>query len=463
MTKLLLALALLVAASAVEAAPATVSDQSVAEAQALAQRLNQGSGAFDIVKSLTTEVGPRIAGSPGDLAAVEWAQRTMKEIGFDKVWTEPVTVKYWQRLSEEAILLTPVPQRLVILALGDTPSTPQNGIDADLAIFPTLDAMRQAPSSAIEGHIVVITNRMERAVDGKGYGKAVEARVEGPALAAKRGAVAYLLRSVGTDSHRIAHTGITDWPEGTERIPAAALSNPDADQIERLAGMGKALRLHLDIKTKDVGIVTTGNVVGEITGSAEPDKVVLIGAHLDSWDPGTGALDDGAGVGMVLAVAKAVKAQAARPARTLRVVLFASEEPGLQGAKAYRAAHESDASHIALASEVDLGDGPVRQVVLPMGHDNEPFLTALGKALSPLGVPVAAGHPEGSDVSELEKAGVPLAALKLDATIYFDIHHTSDDTLDKVDPKRIDQSTACLTALTWLGLQATGNLAAYKE
>jgi carboxypeptidase Q len=463
MTRFLFSLLLLAVASSAGAAPVAVPDQAIAEAQSIQQRQLQGSGAYDIVKSLTTEIGPRIAGSPADLAAVAWGERTMKAIGFDRVWTEPVTVHYWRRIVEKAAILTPTPQPLLITALGGSGSTPQNGIDADIALFPTLEAFREAPGSAIEGRIVVITSRMERHNNGQGYGKAVAARLRGPAEAAKRGAVALLIRSVGTDSHRLPHTGAADWRAGGERIPAAALSNPDADQLERVAALNPKIRLHLDIKTVDDGPVTTANVVGEIAGGGAKDEIVLLGAHLDSWDLGTGALDDGAGVGMVLAAAKAVKEQAKRPSRTLRVVLFASEEPGLDGARAYAAAHKGELSRIALAHEVDLGQGPVYQAVLPPGADNEPLLAALGKALLPLGVPVVSGHPEGSDVSQLAEQGVPLGELKLDASTYFDFHHTSDDTLDKLDPAVLDRSTACVTTLAWLALQTKGTLTGFKE
>jgi hypothetical protein len=280
----------------------------------------------------------------------------------------------------------------------------------------------------------------------------------GPGEAARRGAVGYLLRSLGTDSHRVPHTGATDYGEGAPRIPAAALSVPDAEQLERLVAKGMPVRVKLLLTPRDLGPVTSQNVVAEITGREKPEEIVLLGAHLDSWDLGTGAIDDGAGVAIVVATAKLIRDLPQHPKRTIRVVLYGAEERGLFGGKAYAAAHSNELDHIVIAAEPDFGQGPIYRFQTGVADPNEPSLQRIRSALAPLGVIHGDNNSHGeSDIEPLADLHVPVVTLELDGSDYFDLHHTPDDTFDKIKPERINQSTAAYVVFTYLAAELDGD------
>ncbi|MDB6112375.1 MAG: peptidase family protein, partial [Pedosphaera sp.] len=269
-------------------------------AAGLRQKALTDSGTMDIVTDLTTEIGPRLAGSAAEKRAAEWAKQRFEKIGFDKAWIEPFPLEHgWVRGIEKAEIMEPSPQPLVVTALGGSVPTPANGIEAEIALFRRYDELLAAPVGSLKGKIAVVTQPMVRAQDGGGYALAGIIRSVGPSEAARRGAVAYLLRSLGTDGRRTPHTGATRYAFDAPRIPAAALTASDAEQLERLVARGKPVRVKLLLTPRDLGAVTSQNVVGEIKGSEKPDEIVLLGAHLDSWDLGTGAIDDGAGVAIV--------------------------------------------------------------------------------------------------------------------------------------------------------------------
>ena len=301
-------------------------------AAVLAQQARTNSGAMEILTGLTTEIGPRLAGSEAEKRAAAWAKQWFERSGFDKVWLETFPLEHgWVRGEEKAEIISPSPQPLVVTALGGSSATPPEGIEAEIALFHTYEELLARPTNSLAGKIVVVTQPMVRAEDGGGYGELNKMRSSGPGEAARRGAVAYLLRSLGTDSHRVPHTGGTQYAKDAPRIPAAALSAPDAEQLERLAGLGRPVRIRLVLTPRDLGPVTSQNVIAEIKGRETPKEIVLLGAHLDSWDLGTGAIDDGAGVAIVMATAKMIGKLPQHPRRTLRVVLFGSEEFGLFG------------------------------------------------------------------------------------------------------------------------------------
>ncbi len=454
-----IALTVLFAHLAAAGESARVSPSVLTGVRELQERAQAGdSRAFAIVESLTTEVGPRLAGSAGDVRAVAWAEGKMKALGFDRVWTEPVEIEGWERVSEHAEILSPSPQPLSVAALGGSPSTPAGGLDAEVAVFADTVALEAAPEGSLAGKIAYIGGVMERSREGRGYGPAVKARMEGPILAARRGAVALLIRSVGTDRHRSPHTGIVGWLAGVARIPSAALSVIDAEQLERLAKRGAPVRVKLTIETVADGPKRSANVIGEITGSDPKAGIVLLGAHLDSWDLGTGALDDGAGVGIVLGTAKLIRMRTEKPRRTLRVVLFAAEETGIHGARAYSAAHADEASRHVLAVEADLGAGPVWQMTCAFDNDGAAVASALAESLRPLGIEIRRGNASGGpDVGPMVRRGVAAVDLALDSTSYFDVHHTAEDTLDKIDPKHLDQSVAAFVTTAWIALSAEGS------
>jgi hypothetical protein len=299
---------------------------------------------------------------------------------------------------------------------------------------------------------------MVRAQDGSGYGAASRIRGSGPLEAAKRGAVGYLLRSLATDNRRVPHTGNMRYTLGGPRIPAAALSVPDAEQLERLVAKGAPVTVKMVLTPRDLGPVASQNVIAEIKGREKTDEIVLIGAHLDSWDLGTGAIDDGAGVAIVMAAGKLIRDLPQHPKRTIRVVLYGSEETGLLGGKAYAEAHKAELQRHVIVAEPDFGQGPIYRFETGVANPEEPTLNIIRAALFPLGVLRGENRSKGSsDVEPLAEAGVPAVTLELDGMDYFDLHHTADDTLDKIKPERLNQSTAAYTVFTYLAAELGGD------
>jgi carboxypeptidase Q len=428
-------------------------------AAALAQKALTNSGAMTIVGDLTTEIGPRLAGSEAEKRAVAWAKQRFEQLGFDKVWIETFQLEHgWARGIEKAEVISPSPQPLVVTALGGSVATLPQGLEAEIALFKTYDELLALPTNSLNGKIAVVTQPLVRAQDGSGYGALNKMRNAGPGEAARRGAIAYLLRSLGTDSHRVPHTGATHYAEDAPRIPAAALTVPDAEQLDRLVALGKPVRVRLLLTPRDLGPVTSQNVIAEIRGREKPDEIVLLGAHLDSWDLGTGAIDDGAGVAIAVAAAKLIRDLPQHPKRTIRVVLFGSEECGLFGGKAYAEAHKAELEHFVIAAEPDFGQGPIYRFQTGVVNPDEPSLKRIRAALVPLGVIPGDNNSHGeSDVEPLSDLHVPVVTLELDGTDYFDFHHTADDTLNKIKPERINQSTAAYTVFAYLAAELDGD------
>jgi len=308
----------------------------------------------------------------------------------------------------------------------------------------------------VAGRIVFIRNRMERARDGSGYGVAVTARSQGSMVAAEKGAAALLIRSIGTSTNRFAHTGAMRFDLGSRRIPAAAISNPDADQLERMLGLGQPVRLKVEIGTQINEAYTSQNVIAEITGTVHPDKIVALGAHLDSWDVGTGAIDDGAGVGIVTAAARHILDGGRRPDRSIHVVLFAAEEIGLWGGRAYAEKYKDRIEDFQLAAESDFGAGPIYSLEARVADSAWPVIEAIAVELEPLGIELA-GRTEargGPDFIPLSASGLAAIDLRQDGTRYFDYHHTENDTYDKIDPEEMAQNVAAYAVLAWLAAQS---------
>ncbi len=415
--------------------------------------------AFTWVSELTTRFGPRPAGSQNEQAAAQWAAARLKALGFENVHIETFPITAWVRGQESAELLGATRQSLTVAALGESPPTPAGGLEGDVVAFATLKDLEAARAGSLTGRIAFVTNRMVRTQDGAGYGPAVAARTEGPAAAARAGAIAFLLRSVGTDSHRLAHAGTTRYVDGKVPVPAFALSAPDAEQLERLAALGAIPRVHLFSSASYLSDAHSQNVVADIKGSAKPEEYVVLGAHLDSWDQGTGAIDDGTGTAIVVAAAKLIRDLPHRPARTVRVVLFGAEEVaqpnapfGDFGGNSYAALHLSELPRHVLTGESDFGADRIYALALPASVHSGAFAEAALRVLGPLGIIAEpAPHEEvGADVAPMQEKGVPGFALKQDGTRYFDIHHTSDDTLDKIDRAQLDQNVAAWAALAWL-------------
>jgi len=411
-----------------------------------------GTQAYDITESLTTEIGPRVGGSPQEALAREWAVAKFKEIGLQNVRIEPFTMPYWERGIETASIVTPNPQQLYITSLGGSVATPAGGVEAEIAYFPTFEDLKNAPAGGLDGKIVFISGRMKKAPDGAGYGPANQKRRQGATEAAKRGAAAVVIRSVGTDSHRFPHTGMMRYADDVKKIPIAALSAPDADQLERTLSRGETITLKLNMTPAWKGDVQSGNVIGEIVGSEKPNEIVLVGGHLDSWDLGTGAIDDGAGIGISAGAAQVIVESGLKPKRTLRVVAFGAEEVGLLGGRAYVAQHKGkDLDNHVLATESDFGAGPAYEVKSGV-RSGETVLKEMGKAM---GLPFSdAGTNGGPDIGPMFGEGVPVMRWQQEGTDYFDLHHTPDDTFDKIDKDEIQQNVAAFATMMWMASEA---------
>ena len=448
---LLPALAVLVGLSHAAAQP--VSRESLAHAEMLRAQAMAGSNAMAIVTSLTTEIGPRLAGSEAEARARAWAVDTLAEKGFANVRNELFEMDAWERHEEGAEILAPYPQPLAVTALGGSISTEKEGLSAEVALFETLEDLKRAPEGSLSGRIAYVGHAMQRTQDGSSYGYFNEARTAGPSIAAGKGAVGYLIRSVGTDSHRFPHTGSLRYQEGMPRIPALALSNPDADQLERIAEDGKAISVRIKVDSSEVPAAQSGNVIAEIVGREAPEEIVVIGAHLDSWDLGTGAIDDGAGVGITMAALELIKDAGLAPRRTIRLVLWGAEEVGLIGANAYRDRHEAELAQHVIGSESDFGGGRVWKVTADsQTEEGDALFGEIARLLAPIGIaPGSDDQPGGGpDLYPLIAAGVPTLRLHQDGRDYFDLHHTADDTVDKLDAASLDQNVAAFAVFAWL-------------
>jgi Zn-dependent M28 family amino/carboxypeptidase len=435
------------------------SPEALARAVELRDTTAAGSGAWDLLRSLTVEASPRFAGTPGDRAGVEWGLAAMRRLGFDDVRAEPVVVPQWVRGEEAGWILDPSLRPVVLTALGGSVATPEGGLTAEVVAVESLETLEALPTAEVSGKIVFFTRRMERTREGSGYRPTVAARGAGPSAVAAKGAVAMIMRSAGTSTHRIAHTGATRYRDDVPRIPAAALSHPDADVLEARLALGGPVRFRLRLTSHYLDDARSANVVGEIRGREAPEQIVLLACHLDSWDIGEGAQDDGAGCAIVLEAARRIGELPERPRRTIRVVLFANEEFGLSGARAYAEAHADEVGRHVLGAESDLGSGKVWQLnskVLPAAL---PAIDAIARVLEPLGIERGDNQARGgADLGLLRAAGMPVLALRQDATRYFDVHHTVNDTLLQVDRQALDQNVAAYVVAAYLAAEATVEL-----
>jgi carboxypeptidase Q len=414
--------------------------------------------ALDTVKSLVDEASPRLSGSPGGKAAIGWAQKAMEAAGLAKVHAEPVKVPHWERGEESGEITAPYAHKLSLAALGGSVGTKAAGIEAEVIEVASLDAIEKLDAKDVKGKIVFFHVVMEREKDGSGYGKAVRVRGAGAIAAAKLGAVAVVIRSIGTDTNRAPHTGAMRYDAKVEKIPAAALAIPDADLLHRVIAQGKPVRIKLQLGAKTLPDADGANVIGDVVGSSLPDEVVLLGAHLDSWDLGQGAIDDGAGCAIMLEAGRQIARMDPKPKRTVRVVFFANEENGLAGATAYAKAHDAEVAKHVVALEADFGAARVVQARFSGGEDKRAQFLAVAALTKPLGVAISEEAAEGgADISPLQALGVPMIDLRQDGTTYFDFHHTANDTVERIEKAEIDQAAAAFAATAYAAADAPGD------
>ena len=403
--------------------------------------------AWDFVEGITTEVGPRMAGTEAEARGRAWAAEWLKANGFAKVAIEPYRMQTWVRGTEQAWVTAPFAQPMRITALGTSASTGEAGLEAEVVRFASYADLEAAPAGSLKGKIAFIDLTMKPTQDGSGYGFAGPARWTGPGLAASKGAVATVIRSIGTENHRTPHTGGTTFSAGVTPTPAGALSNPDADNLARMfARNGNTpIRMKLVLTPRNLGETDSGNVVGEITGRDPKLAPVLLACHIDSWDLGTGAIDDGAGCAIISAAAKHVAAYG-RPLRTVRVLFAGAEEVGTFGSEAYAAAHKSDPIYAGLES--DFGADRVWRLESSFTKSDPALFKALAQAVAGFGVSTGEETAHGgADLNLARESGAAIVDLNQDGTHYFDLHHTPDDTLDKIDPAQLRQNVAVWTVV----------------
>ncbi|WP_336986905.1 M28 family peptidase [Altererythrobacter aquiaggeris] len=409
--------------------------------------------AYDFVEGLTTEVGPRQAGTEAEKRGRDWAVNWLRSNGFQNVADEPFQMETWvPGEMATAHIVDPFPQPMVIAPLGGSVSTGPDGITAQVTEFETFADLMAAPAGSLAGKIAYISHSMTPTQDGSQYGFAGPARWVGASVAASKGAVATVIKSVGTDYHRNPHTGGTRVVDAM--IPAGALSLPDAANLERMFDRadGRPITMRLVLTPRSLGTTTSGNVVGEIVGRDPSLPPVLLACHLDSWWNGTGAFDDGAGCGIVAAAALHVS-HTGQPLRTIRVLMAGAEEVGLIGSVAYSKAHIDE--KIGVGLESDFGADRIWQIQTNFGESNADLSKTLAAAVARFGVaPTSIVATGGADINISRDQKGAIIDLQQDGTRYFDLHHTPDDTLDKIDPAQLRQNVA-----VWM--QVAGILANY--
>lgn len=434
---------LLAGASALFLSTAAMADNH--DPMMLQTKALQDDVAYDITEGLTTEVGPRQAGTEAEARARDWAVARLKALGFDNVRNEPFMMPTWVRGDETAAVVAPYPQKLFVTALGNSASTGDKGITAEVAYFDSLDALKAVPDGSLAGKIAFVTHNMHRTQDGSSYSAFGPVRWFGPSIASQKGAAAYVIKSIGTDYHRNPHTGSTGFGEGVKPIPAGALALPDADNLERMVKLarksGKPVTMNLVLTPRNIGQQESGNVIAEVVGRDPNLPMILIACHLDSWDLATGAFDDAAGCGIIAAAAKNIKDHG-QPLRTIRLLWAGAEEVGIWGGKAYRDAHR-DKKH-AIAMESDFGADNVWRVEYTLPDGAKHVEDAISASLLNLGIGRSAGMAGGgADVGPIISDGnLAIIDLQQDGSRYFDLHHTPDDTLDKIDPEQLRQNVA---------------------
>jgi carboxypeptidase Q len=399
--------------------------------------------AWQRLAELTDTYGSRLSGSENLARAVDWAVRTMKADGLENVHTERVMVPHWVRGRETAEIVDPPRHAIPILGLGGTAPTPPGGLEAEVLVVNSFDDLRIKGADA-KNRIVLFN------VPYNGYSETVTYRTSGARSAVQYGAVAVLVRSVGPIGLRTTHTGSVTYATGQPQIPAAAVSVEDANRIARLSARGRTVRMRLVLESRHEPDVETANVVGEIRGREKPHEIVLLGGHLDSWDVGTGASDDGVGCIVAWETLRLMKKLGIRPRRTVRVVLFANEEHGLRGANAYAEKHTSTAADHVFALESDSGVFAPAALGFSGSAAARAMMLQIGSLLAPLEFPEITAGGGGADIGPIAQAGnVPTMAYLGDPARYFVIHHSAADTVERITSEEVSKAAAAIAAISY--------------
>jgi hypothetical protein len=439
--------------------PALYSPQTLSELKQLQQAALKSDYAYRQVAHLSNNIGPRLSGSVQAQKAVDYVAAELKALGLE-VQLEKIMVPHWVR-GEETAALVEFPgmaenttQKIVLCALGASVATPPEGVTAEVLVVHDFDELEALGKDKVTGKIVLFNYHFDKQMAaenraGDAYSQAVKYRADGPTAAGRLGAIAALIRSVGGAEYRLPHTGQTDYKQGMPKIPAGAVTAEDADLIAALTPQG-TVRMHLVLTPQTLPDAPSFNVIGDIKGTEHPEQVVVISGHLDSWDLGTGAIDDGAGVAVSMEAANLVQKLHLRPKRTIRVIAWMNEENGLAGGKTYERDHEKEIANHFAVMETDGGAGHPLGINYATKKEAKPFFEPIAKILQSSGAGILnlAEHP-GADIGPLTKLGVPGFSPIQDSRYYFNYHHTAADTLDKIVPQELAENAAVVTVTAY--------------
>jgi carboxypeptidase Q len=448
-----------VAMSSPPPTPAVFSPQTLSQLKQLQKAALDSDYAYRQVAHLANNIGPRLSGSAQAAKAVEYVANELKAIGCE-VQLEKVMVPHWVRGEETAALVQfpgqapDTTQKIVLCALGGSVATAPDGIEADVIVVKNFDELKSLPRDKVAGKIVLFNYPFDKRMAAQGhageaYGEAVVYRSDGPSAAARQGAVACLIRSVGGADYRLPHTGETDYANDAPKIPAGAVTVEDADLIADLVQQGP-VKMKLVLTPQTLPDVESANVIGDIKGSEHPEQIVIVSGHLDSWDLGTGAIDDGAGVAVSMEAANLIQKLHLKPKRTIRVIAWMNEENGLAGSKQYAKDHQKEMSNHFAAMETDLGAGHPLGINIKGKPEVKKMLAPVAAILqgSGAGILDLVEHC-GADIGPLEKAGVPAFSPIQDNRFYFSYHHTAADTLDKIVPRELAENSAVVAVAAY--------------
>jgi len=439
--------------------PSFFSAQTLAELKQLQQAALASDYAYRQTAHLSNNIGPRLSGSAQGQKAVEYVAAELKALGLE-VKLERVMVPHWVRGEERAALLefhgmaANTTQKIVLTALGGSVATPPDGLTAEVIVVKDFEELQLLNRDKVTGKIVLFNYSYDKQMAAQGragdaYGQAVVYRGDAPAAAARLGAVASLIRSVGSADFRLPHTGQTKYTEGVQKIPAAAVAAEDADLLAALVPQGR-VRMQLVLTPQELPEVESFNVVADLKGATNPDQIVIVSGHLDSWDLGTGAIDDASGVAVSMQVANLVKQLKLRPRRTIRVIAWANEENGLRGAKGYAEAHAAELANHFAGIEMDGGAGHPVGINMSAKPEMKDALKPVAKVLQEIGAgALNFVDGAGADIGPLEKSGMPGFSPMSDSRTYFHYHHTAADTLDKIVPKELAENAAVNAVLAY--------------
>ena len=415
--------------------------------------------AYTELAHLSDNIGPRLSGSPQAAAAVEWVASEMRSLGAT-VTLEKTMVPHWVR-GEETAALTGWPggadgttQKIVVTALGGSTATPKQGLTAPVIVVNSFAALKALPPDAVRGKILVFNHAFDKqlAAEGQGgqaYGQSVVYRALAPSLGATAGAVAVLVRSVGGADYRLPHTGATAYAESGPRLPAGAITAEDADLLAKLTAEGP-VTMRLTLTPETLPHVLSYNVIADWKGTEHPEQVVIISGHLDSWDLGTGAIDDGAGIAVSMQTVHLMSRLGLHAKRTLRFIAWMDEESGSEGAATYAQEHAAQLGNHIAALESDLGCDHPTGITYAGSPQLEEYLRPVAAALAPIGASVLTrGEDAGEDIAAIVSKGVPGLTPTQDSRFYFNYHHTSADTLDKVDPHQLAENAAVMAVTAY--------------